>query len=120
MKCLILAAGKGSRLQHKDKVKPLIDVLGVPLIERVIRTAAECGADDFYVIVGKKADTVSSFLSDLSKRSGIKITSIFNENWDTYDNGYSVLKAKNYINEPFLLLMCDPVSYTHLTLPTKA
>ena len=39
MKCLIIAAGKGSRLRQQGESKPLIPVLGLPLIERVIRTA---------------------------------------------------------------------------------
>jgi GTP:adenosylcobinamide-phosphate guanylyltransferase len=43
MKCLIIAAGKGSRLQNRGECKPLIPVLGVPLIERVIRSAREAG-----------------------------------------------------------------------------
>ena len=41
MKCLVIAAGKGSRLRLKGDSKPLIPILGVPLIERVIRPARE-------------------------------------------------------------------------------
>ena len=47
MKCLIIAAGKGSRLQERGDSKPLIPILGIPLIERVIRAAMEAGADEF-------------------------------------------------------------------------
>lgn len=47
MKCLIIAAGKGSRLRRQGDVKPLIPILGLPLIERVIRSAMEAGADEF-------------------------------------------------------------------------
>ncbi|MBW2083972.1 MAG: NTP transferase domain-containing protein [Deltaproteobacteria bacterium] len=39
MKCLILAAGRGTRLSSKGLPKPLVSVLGKPLIERVILTA---------------------------------------------------------------------------------
>jgi NDP-sugar pyrophosphorylase family protein len=52
MKCLIIAAGKGSRLRQQGDSKPLIPILGLPLIERVIRSAIEAGADDFYVVTG--------------------------------------------------------------------
>ena len=58
MKCLILAAGKGSRLKKKGKSKPLIPVLGIPLIERVIHTAIEAEADDFYVVIGHEGERV--------------------------------------------------------------
>ncbi len=47
MKCLIIAAGKGSRLQQRGDSKPLVPILGIPLIERVIRTAMEAGAHEF-------------------------------------------------------------------------
>jgi len=109
MKCLIIAAGKGSRLQHKTSSKPLLKLLGVPLIERVIRSAIEAGADEFYVTVGNRAELVSSFLSLLSKRLNIPIKVIYNDEWATKENGYSVLKAKEYLNEPFLLLMADHI-----------
>ncbi len=47
MKCLIIAAGQGTRLRTKSEVKPLVRLLGVPLIERVIRTAMQSGIDEF-------------------------------------------------------------------------
>ena len=49
MKCLIIAAGKGSRLRSIAEVKPLIPLRNTPLIERVIDSAMEAGADDFYL-----------------------------------------------------------------------
>ena len=55
MKCLIIAAGKGSRLRSLSEVKPLISLKSKSLIERVIGSAVEAGADDFYVVVGYKA-----------------------------------------------------------------
>ena len=60
MKCLIIAAGKGSRLQQRGDSKPLVPILGVPLIERVIRAAMEAGADEFYVVIGYQGERVTS------------------------------------------------------------
>ncbi len=68
MKCLIIAAGKGSRLRHKSNSKPLIPILGVPLIERVIRCALAAGADDFYVVIGYQGERVRVFLNRLRDR----------------------------------------------------
>jgi 1L-myo-inositol 1-phosphate cytidylyltransferase len=45
VKCLIIAAGQGTRLKTKGEVKPLVPLLGVPLIERIIRSAVEGGTD---------------------------------------------------------------------------
>jgi CDP-L-myo-inositol myo-inositolphosphotransferase len=106
MKCLIIAAGKGSRLQAKGECKPLIPILGLPLIERVIRCAREAGVDEFFVVTGYKGQQVCAFLDSLSKRLGIPITALANEDWEK-ENGLSVLRARECLNEPFLLLMSD-------------
>ena len=68
MKCLILAAGKGSRLWQRGNSKPLIPLLGIPLIERTIRSAIEAGIDEFYVVSGYNGDQVRAFLDDLVLR----------------------------------------------------
>lgn len=106
MKCLIIAAGKGSRLQPKGDSKPLIPLLGVPLIERVIRSALEAGVDEFYVVTGYQGERIRAFLDRLSDRLGIPITTIVNEAWKK-ENGFSVLKARESLRESFLLLMAD-------------
>lgn len=49
MKCLSIAAGQGTRLKAKGEVKPLVPLLGVPLIERVIRSAMDGGAEELFI-----------------------------------------------------------------------
>ncbi len=105
-KCLIIAAGKGSRLEERGDSKPLIPILGIPLIERVIRIALEGGADEFYVVTGYKGGQVRDFLVELAERLAIRITPLVNDDWDE-ENGLSVLKARDVLHEPFLLLMAD-------------
>ncbi len=78
MKCLILAAGKGSRLSQRGNSKPLIRLLGIPLIERTIRSALEAGIDDFYVVSGYNGDQVRPFLEDLAPRCATTITHVIN------------------------------------------
>lgn len=106
VKCLIIAAGSGSRLRRMGGCKPLIPLLGAPLIERVICSALQGGADDFSVTTGYQGDKVHAFLDLLANRLGIPITPIVNEDWEK-ENGLSVLKGQIYLNEPFLLLMGD-------------
>jgi len=106
VKCLIIAAGKGERLQQRGDSKPLVPILGVPLIERVIRAAMEAGADEFYVVIGYQGERVRLFLERLVERLAIRITSLVNDDWEK-DNGLSVLKARHVLHEPFLLLMAD-------------
>jgi CDP-L-myo-inositol myo-inositolphosphotransferase len=114
MTCLIIAAGKGIRLQPRGKSKPLIPILGIPMIERIIRTALEAGADEFYVVTGYQGDQVRDFLERLAQRLAIRITTLVNEDWEK-DNGLSVLKARDVLHESFLLLMAD-----HLFEPSLA
>ncbi len=106
MKCLVIAAGKGSRLQQRGDSKPLVPILGIALIERVIRAAMEAGADEFYVVIGHQGERVRLFLERLAERLAIRITPLVNDDWEK-DNGLSVLKARDVLHEPFLLLMAD-------------
>ena len=106
MKCLIIAAGEGIRIRSKGRIKPLVPVLGVPLIERVIHSAMEGGADEFYVITGYEGEQVSYFLRQLAQRLKVSIIPIQNDDWQQ-ENGVSVLKARGIIEESFLLLMAD-------------
>ena len=116
MKCLILAAGKGSRLQQRDDSKPLIPILGIALIERVIRTAMEAGADEFDVVIGHHGERVRKFLEHLAGRLAVRITPLVNDAWDK-ENGLSVFKARDVLHEPFLLLMADHLFDPDLVRP---
>jgi len=100
MTCLIIAAGKGSRLQQRGKSKPLIPILGIPIIERIIRTALEVGVDEFYVVTGYQGHQVRNFLVRLEERLAIRITPLVNEDWEK-ENGLSVLKAREILHESF-------------------
>jgi len=106
VKCLIIAAGQGTRLKAKGEVKPLVPLLGVPMIERIIRSAVEGGMDEFYVVTGYQGEKVANFLKQLSKRLNVAVTLIQNDDWQK-ENGFSVLKARDVLKEPFLLLMAD-------------
>ncbi len=106
LKCLIIAAGKGSRLSGKGDSKPLLPLKGLPIIERVILAAKNCGIEHFHVVTGYNGEKVRQFLDSLSRHRNINITHVINDEWDK-GNGISVLKAKDVLNEYFLLLMGD-------------
>ena len=106
-KCLILAAGRGSRLANRGVPKPLVRLLGVPLIERVILAAYQAGLNDFTVITGYDGEKLRGFLDQLAVRRGLYLDTIVNEQWKTAGNGRSVLAARDILTEPFVLLMAD-------------
>ncbi len=109
MKALIIAAGRGSRLEGltKDEPKPLIQLLGLSLIERVILTAKQAGIDEFIIVVGYLGEKIKERLGN-GDNYGVKITYIENREWQR-GNGVSVLKANHVLNENFILLMSDHI-----------
>lgn len=108
MKCLIIAAGEGSRLSNRGDSKPLVPLLELPLIERVILTAKGAGLSDFYVVTGYNGENLRNHLDTFSQDKELKINYLVNNQWKK-ENGLSVLKAKGKIEENFILLMSDHI-----------
>ena len=73
MKFAIIAAGEGSRLANEGvaKPKPLVELNGVPLIERLIRIFARNGANSISIIVNEKQPETVEFLKSID--AGCKI-----------------------------------------------
>ena len=108
MKCLIIAAGEGSRLSHRGDSKPLVHLLELPLIERVILTAKGAGLSDFFIVTGYNGEKLRNHLDQFSHDRAIEINHLINNQWKK-ENGLSVLKAKGGIEENFILLMSDHI-----------
>ena len=82
MKCLIIAAGRGTRLGQEGNSKPIIPLLGIPIIERIIRTAIAAGINDFCVVSGYNGAKFREFFDTLIEKHSITITHITNEYWE--------------------------------------
>lgn len=106
MKCVILAAGLGSRLRGSAQSKPLADVGGTPLIEHVIQRARAGGASTFTVVTGYRADLLEEFLSSLARRLRVPLSFARVADW-TLPNGHSVIAGTRSIEGEYLLLMSD-------------
>lgn len=102
MDCLIIAAGYGSRLRAVSPSKPLTQVGGVALIERVIRAAAEGGATRFVVATGHEAERLEAFLETLP----FAIEPVRVADW-ALPNGHSVLAGAARMAGDYLLTMSD-------------
>jgi choline kinase/phosphatidylglycerophosphate synthase len=104
---VILAAGNGSRLRRVSGSlpKPLIRVAGVPLIERVMRTALKAGIESFVIVTGYESERIRAFVEripDLNDR----VTWVHNPDYHL-PHGGSVLAAREAAPEDFALLMSD-------------
>lgn len=108
MKCLIVAAGQGTRLDARGSPKPLVPLRGTALIDHVIGRARLAGITSFVVVVGFRGAELAGHLDALAARESLSIAHVNNDDWQRA-NGLSVLRAASLLNEPFLLTMCDHV-----------
>lgn len=113
MKCLIIAAGQGTRLRGIAPSKPMAQLAGRPLIEHVVAAAAAGGATEFVVVTGYSPEPLEAFLVALAKRSGLAIQVVRNEDW-ARPNGMSVLAAAARLDDEFILLMSDHLFDSHI------
>ncbi len=109
MKSLIIAAGRGNRLNDltDNKPKALIPAAGLALIERVILTTKQAGINEFAIVIGYLGEKIKAALGN-GEKLGVKIDYIENQEWQK-SNGISVLTAKKLINENFMLSMSDHI-----------
>lgn len=106
MQCLIIAAGRGSRLARLFPLKPLIPVAGTALLERVMAGAAAAGIDEFVVVSGHGAGELERFVGAVAGKRKLAATVVFNPEWEK-ENGLSVLAAREALPGDFVLLMAD-------------
>ena len=104
-RAVILAAGLGTRLADGRPVpKPLREVAGVPLIVRIIRALEKGGVREIGIVVGYLGEDLKSGLSGYEHRA--KLSFFLNDEYEK-PNGTSVLKARDFVRGPTLLLMSD-------------
>ena len=90
LKAVILAAGEGKRMKSKLP-KVLHKVQGKAMVDWVIDTAKEAGAEDICVVVGHGKDKVISELSGRNIKFAIQSEQL--------GTGHAVMQAGNFIEE---------------------
>jgi len=109
MRGIILAAGKGSRLNGTAKESPkcLVELGGVTLVERQIRLLRQAGIYDITVVAGCQADRVR-------RACGHGITYVENARYAQTNSMYSLWMARPLLYEGFVVLNCDVVFHPTL------
>ena len=104
---VVLMAGTGSRLRAAGELlpKPLVPILGRPLISYIAESLANAGVQTLHAIVGANGDNLIASLGPLLPAS-LHLHPIRNPDWQK-QNGVSVLCATGHVTEPFLLTMGD-------------
>ncbi len=87
---VILAAGEGTRMKSKMP-KVLHEVMGRPMVKRVVDTAKELGAKNICVVTGHMSETVQEALKDEGVNFAVQEKQL--------GTGHAVMQAEEYINE---------------------
>lgn len=112
MEAMILAAGLGTRLRPltNEKPKALVEVDGVPMLERVARRLVEAGAHRLIVNVHHHADQVKAFVA---QQQGFGVETVISvEPEQALETGGGLKHAAGLFEReaPFLLHNVDVVT----------
>lgn len=109
LKAIILAAGEGTRMKSK-KPKVLHEIFQKPMIEYVISTAKNSGAEEICVVVGHQAEKV------IESTGNKNISFVLQEK--QLGTGHAVMQASDFIDEEgeMLILYGDTPLITAETL----
>ncbi len=121
MIAMILAAGRGTRMGPLTDTlpKPLLDVRGTPLIERLVGQLADAGFSDVVINIAHLGDLIRRHLGD-GGRFGIRIR-YSDEGPVGLETGGGILRALPYLtSDPFLVVNGDVYSdYPFARLPRR-
>ena len=108
-KAVILAADPAEGLLESQKKypKPLTPILGIPLLERLLKTLQRAGITQAIIVTGYLSHTIRKHLGDGSKLN-IQIQYAYSRKYKQ-GNAISLKAARKYLpeTEPFLLSTAD-------------
>lgn len=106
MQCVILAAGKGTRLRPltEERPKPLVLVSGKPLIDH-IASALPSSVDEIILVIGYKGDMIREYCG--SEFHGRKVTYI--EQVEQNGTAKALWLCKDMLKGRFLFLFADDI-----------
>lgn len=114
MKAMILAAGRGERMQHltADKPKALLKVGGRYLIEYSIEALIKIGIKDIVINVCYKAEQIKSALGNGSQ---YKVNIHYSDEAEALETGGGIFQALPLLgSDPFIVLSCDVIANYNL------
>lgn len=106
MKTVIMAGGRGTRISSvaSDIPKPLIEIEGVPVLEREIEGLRQQGFTDIIITVSHLAERIIDYFGNGS-RYGVDIEYYVEE--QPLGNAGALFKLKDRLTDDFLLLNAD-------------
>jgi len=108
MKVVIMAGGKGTRISSvaSDIPKPMIEIDGIPVLEREIQCLKEQGFEDLIITVSHLGHIIMNYFGD-GLDFGVHIEYFVEE--QPLGNAGALFELKNKLTEDFLLLNADSI-----------
>ena len=115
-KGLVLAGGpKEGLIESRSKeLKPLLDVGGVSVIERIIMHLRKHGVEEIIVVLGYMGEKIVSRLQN-GESLGVRISYVWESAGAPFGSAGAMRLAQQHFNEPFVLSYSD-VLYDELDL----
>lgn len=113
MKAVLLAAGVGSRIRPltDNQPKSFIPLIGISILERMLKAVVEVGITEVGVVTGYRAEQLKERINE--KFPQLHVTFIHNEKYEETNTGYSLLLTKNFIgDDSFIKFDADVVFET--------
>ena len=111
MNCLILAAGKNTRLGIGIP-KSLVKLEDEMLMERHFRIFSRLGVNNFCVISGYGFEKINEVVPKIAERHNVSVSILHNKHFNL-ENGFSVFRAKEWVENggisDFFLTMGDHI-----------
>ena len=106
MKIVIMAGGKGTRIAsvNSEVPKPMIEILGKPILEHQVDVLKKQGFNDYIFVIGHLGHVIKDYFGDGSK-FGISIEYIVEE--EPLGTAGALYFLKDKIEEDFVLLNGD-------------
>ena len=108
---LILAAGTGSRLMPltRDKPKPLLEIGGVTLLERMVLNCLNQNVDEFLLVTGHQKEKVEKEIDALVDKYHVKIRTVENKEFSTTNTSCSVYLGTLNQDDDLIIINGDNV-----------
>lgn len=116
MKILITCSGTGSRMGNYTKFtnKALIKIGDKFSIDYIIDNFKNLKNLEFVITLGYYGDFVKQYLSIAYPDLKFSFVNVEKFDGDGSSQGYSILQAKNYLQEPFIFVACDTIIIDNL------
>ena len=109
MKALFLAGGMGTRLKPltDNLPKPMVPIMGKPLLERNILKLKDCGVDEIILSTCYKSEKIKEYFGD-GTNLGLKIQYICED--IPLGTGGAIKYAEEFFNDTFIIFNADILS----------